>query len=316
MKDARRKLFIEIDREPKRRPYGAYIDFFVEEESIQFEFDGPTSLLATDEAIVQIHLAPDQPLGPLRENNLYRATIEGFATAGEAEAMGLSLSLSLLWSAITKDFGVRLDYHSPLPCIVYDRIHFDPHSGSSRAHLSNHFPATPSDLAELMTDVLANSTIVDRQLLLSMELYAGASLEISDRAKFLGRVSALEPLATQNRYPHSITTLIDNFRQQLQSEELSDISSADKAKFKASLDARLKQLQQESIRQALLRVVREVFSEDEEPVRAIDDAYALRSKMLHEGTTDPYLDRKTHEVERIIRRIYAARVGKPLKIGN
>ena len=86
--------------------------------------------------------------------------------------------------------------------------------------------------------------------------------------------------------------------------------------FKASLDARLKQLQQESIRQALLRVVREVFSEDEEPVRAIDDAYALRSKMLHEGTTDPYLDRKTHEVERIIRRIYPARVGKPLKIGN
>jgi len=83
-----------------------------------------------------------------------------------------------------------------------------------------------------MTDVVANSTIVDRQLLLSMELYAGASLEISDRAKFLGRVSALEPLATPNRYPHSITTLIDNFRQQLQSEELSDISSADKAKFK------------------------------------------------------------------------------------
>jgi len=93
--------------------------FFVEEESIQFEFDGPTSLLATDEAIVQIHLAPDQPLGPLRENNLYRATTEGFATAGEADAMGVK---PLIVTLVVRDYegfwcSIGLPFTSPMHCL-------------------------------------------------------------------------------------------------------------------------------------------------------------------------------------------------------
>ncbi len=111
--------------------------------------------MATDDAIVQIDLAADQPLGPLKDKKLYRANIEGFATAGEAEAMGLKLSLALLWSAITKYFGIRLHYHSPLPCIVYDRT--DSHGGfSMRGYATVSFPATAADFAELMSEVLSS----------------------------------------------------------------------------------------------------------------------------------------------------------------
>jgi hypothetical protein len=312
---SRKNIFAELDREPRRHPYGARIDFFLDEEGIQFSLDGPASLLATDDAIVRLDLAPDQPLGPLKHKKLYRANIEGFATAGEAEAMGLKLSLALLWSAITKFFGMRLEYHSPLPCIVYDRT--DSHSGmSTRGHLSSHFPATAADLAELMSEVLASSISVDRQLLLSMELFAAAGLEVSDRAKFLGLVSSLEPLASPRKYPSSVVNLMNSFRAQLRAVDLSETNGGETTGVKTSLDNRLKQLEHESIRQAILRTIREILPGDDSSLKTIDEAYALRSKMLHEGIADPYLDRKTQEVEQVLRRFYAARIGKRLRIGS
>jgi len=37
-------LFMEIDREPRRRPYGAKVDFFLG-SGIQLSLDGPASLV-------------------------------------------------------------------------------------------------------------------------------------------------------------------------------------------------------------------------------------------------------------------------------
>src|ERR1051325_1888285 len=113
---------------------------------------------------------------------------------------------------------MRLDYHSALPCTVYDRT--DARGGMSmRGYMSTHFPATASDLGELMREVMTSPIEVDRQLVLSMELYAAANLEVSDRAKFLGLVSSLEPLASQQKYADSVVSLVDGFRQQLQSAQ-------------------------------------------------------------------------------------------------
>jgi len=108
---------------------------------------------------------------------------------------------------------------------------------------------------------------------------------------------------------------MDSFREQLRDADLSDLNRDDVTKVKASLNERLKQFEKESIRQALLRTIRETLPGDS-PVKTIDEAYSLRSKMLHEGVTDPYLDRKTHEVESILRRLYAVRIGKQLRIGD
>jgi hypothetical protein len=314
MSQATRKLFSEIDSEPKRRPYGAYIDFFLNEDDIQFSLDGPASVLASDNAIVQLDVSPEQPLGPLKRFKRYRANIEGFTTACEAEMMGLKLSLALLWSAVSRKFGMRLDYHSTLPCTVYDRT--QEHGGMSmRAYLSNYFPATAADLSDLMREVLTSDVEADRQLTLSMELYAAANLEVSDRAKFLGLVSSLEPLAVQAQYGDSVRALAKSFRGQLRSVQFQDLEEVEVRNIKRSLDGRLKQLESESIRQALLRLIKELFPGDEDSVKTIDAAYALRSEMLHSGITDSYLDRKTDAIQQIIRRLYAARIGKSLRIG-
>ncbi len=132
----------------------------------------------------------------------------------------------------------------------------------------------------------------------------------------MGLVSSLEPLASQRGYPSSVVNLMDSYREQLRDADLSDLNRDDVTKVKASLNNRLRQLEQESIRQALLRTIKQVFPGDDSSVKIIDEAYSLRSKMLHEGVTDPYLDRKTHEVESILRRLYAVRIGKRLRIGD
>ena len=83
---------------------------------------------------------------------------------------------------------------------------------------------------------------------------------------------------------------------------------------KDSLEGRIRELSQESIRQAMLRIVRELLPGDKDAVEIIDNAYALRSKILHDGASDPYLGRKVSAVEDTIRRIYSARIGKTLKV--
>ncbi len=128
-------------------------------------------------------------------------------------------------------------------------------------------------------------------------------------------MSSLEPLAAQRTYPTSIGKVIDAFAEQLRSADLSDLNEQDAARVKRSLEHRLKQLQKESIRQALLRTIREAFPGDDNSAKIIDEAYSKRSRLLHEGITDPYLYRTAHEVEQILRRFYASRIGKRLRIG-
>ena len=308
----KKQTLTEMDQEPKRRPYGAKVEFLLGED-IQLSLDGPVCLLVSDDTVVQLELAPEQPLGSLSYLKKYRASIEGFATASEGETAGIKLSLALLWAAVSRPFTLRLDYHTPLPCIVYDRT---ASSGgmSMREHLSVCRRVNAGDLAELMQDVMSTSVSADRHLLMSMELFAAARLEMTERAKFVSLVSSLEPLAAPADYPRSITNLVQNYLKQLQAASIPELSEEDTSGIKKSLNGRLRELEHESIRQALLRTVRELLPFDSNALKVIDEAYALRSTMLHEGVTDPYLDRRTHVVEGIIRKMFAARIGKPLKI--
>jgi len=109
--------------------------------------------------------------------------------------------------------------------------------------------------------------------------------------------------------------MIAAFAEQLNLTDLSDLNAQDATRVKSWLEHRLKQLQRESIRQALLRTIREEFPGDDSSVKIIDEAYSQRSKMLHEGITDPYLYRTAHEVQQILRRFYASRIGKRLRVG-
>ncbi|MDH4232896.1 MAG: hypothetical protein OEW04_12820 [Nitrospirota bacterium] len=306
------KILKEIQDEPRRRPYAARVDFLLGED-VEFNIEHPVSLLSTPSAIVKMGPSPDKPSGPFQQLKKIRIEIEGYAEASEAETAGLNLATALLWAAVSKRFAMRLDYHTPLPCTVYDRT--ASRGGMMiRAHGRCYWPLSVHDFAELLEeDILKNQTPVDRQLLLSMELFAATRLEISERTRFISLVSSLEPLAIPFSYPLSIRNLIDTFRKQVKEAEFPELSDNACSRLKDSLDRRLRDLQQDSIRQAILRLVRELLPGDNNAVKIIDDAYSLRSSILHEGASDPYLDRKVIYVEDTIRKIYASRIGKKLR---
>jgi hypothetical protein len=78
---------------------------------------------------------------------------------------------------------------------------------------------------------------------------------------------------------------------------------------KNSLAGRLCQLREESIRQALLRLVRETIPTNSDAPRVIDNAYALRSEIIHNGMPadlDADLEAEGRAVAAVIRDIYAS----------
>lgn len=85
--------------------------------------------------------------------------------------------------------------------------------------------------------------------------------------------------------------------------------------LRASLEGRLNQLRQESIRQALKRLALEALPSQPEAPAAVDEAYALRSQLIHSGVPadlDIDLERESRAISAIIRDIYAHLLNRSL----
>ncbi|MBD2538175.1 HEPN domain-containing protein [Coleofasciculus sp. FACHB-SPT36] len=294
-----------ISDSPNRRPYGAKVGIVLGETD-ESGFDGEASLLLNDkESIVRI-----VPLKEEKDESQFRGRrktakkldvyVEGFATAGEAEQKGLKLSLALLWAAISRKHPLLLDYHTPLPCMVFDRTQQGRGGSGFMMSVSFRVVMSSSSMVERINEIFSADLEVDRQLLVSMELFASARLETTERSRFVGLVSSLEPLAKRNRYPNpELQDLIGSFV-----EQLSNTASIPD-NIRASVQGRIRELERESISQAIKRLVKEHLPENPDAVSMIDEAYNIRSKILHEGASDADLDRKSQEIEDIIRQIYS-----------
>jgi len=223
--------------------------------------------------------------------------VEGFATAGEAEQKGLKLSLALLWAAVSRKHPLRLDYHTPRPCMVYDRTK---ESGSGcMATASATVVMNSSRMVELVNQIFSANIDVDEKLLVSMELFASARLETTERARFVGLVSSLEPLAQQEAYENAeLKELVKSFVDQLKTTSIPE-------DIKSSLRGRINGLKQESVSRAIRRLVKEHFPENQDAVSTVEEAYNIRSKILHDGAFDADLEQKSNEIEDIIRQIYS-----------
>ena len=133
---------------------------------------------------------------------------------------------------------------------------------------------------------------------MAIELFASSRLETTERAKFVGMIASLEPLASQERYVSpELDSLLSVFKTQLQSSGLP-------SELKKAVECRLNDLRQESVSKAIKRLVREVIPDDSSVVKAIDEAYKIRSLILHNGSTDDDLELKGREVEKVIRRLF------------
>jgi hypothetical protein len=282
----------------EKRPYGAKLIFQVLDKGFLGNLEHVTIFL-DDGAFVT--LAPERQ--PSWEGGRrFSLTLEGFPTASQAEEHGRRLVQGLLWTSISLNFGVRLNYHTHEPTTVYDRLRSPGFSMFGEGTTS--FP--PGWVIDRLQAAYMLPKSVDRTLLLSMEIYCASRLEASDRAIFLSTVSALEPLANAERLGFEVDAFIDECLAQL------DKKDEIQREYRQSLHGRLNELRKESIRQALKRVIRAKLPNDASAQGIIDYAYNLRSQLIHRGIPDDLdidFSVETRKVSSILRQLYAKELG-------
>jgi hypothetical protein len=290
-----------IVSQPAKRPYGAILRVHVQTAAAFGKVEEVGIPLATGAFIT---LAP-VATAPGEGGRKYSLTLEGFATAAAAEAAGRRMVQAVLWMAISTDSPLRLEYQSYDPFSVFERTRSIGISASAYCEVCR----APSRIFGEIQDAYTGIREPDPMLLLSMEIFAGARLEASDRARFLAIVSALEPLAGELPLGDEVGQFVDRCLEGL--KEVSGLAGD----VQRSLRGRVNQLRTESVRQALRRTICEILPNRPEAVAMVDSAYALRSEIIHTGRPadlDVDLERESRRVADLIREIYAIRIGRKL----
>ena len=291
-----------------RRPYGAKLSVLLD-DSTRMMLHGEACLLTDTDYIVKVRPIKSQSTDESDTASGFRALeifVEGFATAGEAEKKGLEVAFGILWGAISESYSVRLQYQTPLPCVVYDRTR----QGSGVFVTLSGTLILGNPLASIATAIdegLSSKARGDEKLLLAMELFASARQESTERSRFISLVSSLEPLAEQQDYTAEVSAAIGQFKDQIKDLKLPP-------HIEASLLGRTEGLSTESVSSAIRRLVKETLPDDSEALQIIEDAYNLRSRILHDGTTDADLNQKSREAEAVVRRVIASTAALSLRI--
>lgn len=281
--------------QPNKRPYGARVRIHVQTSGALGYAEQVCVPLPTG---AFLSFEPTRT-APWEGGKKFIVTLEGFPTAASAEAAGRRLVQTLLWAAISTDSSLRLEYLTYEPASVFER------NRSNGATLEGFCEVgrLPAVVLGELHDAYAHLPEPDEKLLLSMEIFCAAGLESSQRAVFLALVSALEPLAREAFLGDQVTAFVNDCIAQLRTS--TTVPSA----LKASLEGRLQQLRSESIRQALRRLALETLPSQPDAAQAIDEAYALRSQIIHNGVPadlDVDLESESREVSTIIRAMYAS----------
>lgn len=251
-----------------------------------------------------LSIAPTRT-APWEGGKKYIVTLEAFPTAASAEASGRRLVQALLWMAISADAPLRLEYLSYEPAAVFERNR----STGAACEAYGEVGYAPNVVLGELQDAYALLRDPNEKLLLSMEIFCAARLESSQRAVFLALVSALEPLAQEAPLGEEVNQFVADCITLLKT------STPIPQELRASLEGRLGQLRQESIRQALKRLTRETLPDQPEAPSTVDDAYDLRSQLIHSGVPadlDVDLERESRTIAAIIRDIYANLLDRPL----
>ncbi len=243
------KMIVESIR---RRPYGAKLSVLLD-DSTRMMLHGEACLLTDTDYIVKVR--PTKLRGTDESSasgfQAWEIFVEGFATAGEAEKKGLEVAFGILWGAVSENYSVRLQYQTPLPCVVYDRTR-------QRSGISVELSATVilgkplASIATAIDEGLSSKEKGNEKLLLAMELFASARQESTERSRFIGLVSSLEPLAEQERYNTDVSAAIEEFKGQIKALQLPP-------HIETSLMGRTDTLTTESVSSAIRRLVREAL---------------------------------------------------------
>ncbi len=290
--------------QPSKRPYGAQLRVHAQTGEVLGRLEESCVLLSTGTLLT----ATPRRKAPWEGGETFNLRLEGFATAAAAEAGGRRLVQSLLWMAVSLDSPLRLDYQSYEPCAVFERGRSD--GARMEAFVTRSLSA--EFVIEEVHAAYAKFADPNSNVMLSMEIFAGARLEASERARFLAVVSAFEPLGQDEQ---SLGPEVDQFvagcLERLREE------SAISEPGRASLEGRLQSLRRESVRQALRRVVRQALPQRKDTLILFDEAYSLRSQIVHAGRPDNLdvdLEHEGRRVAQLLRQIYASLLGGKLRV--
>ena len=290
-----------ITRRYPKRPYGSKVTFQILHSHSIGELENVTVLLDSGAiATIQPARSPSWEGG-----RRFLIQLEGFPTAAVAETEGLRLAQALLLSAISLNLGLKLLYHGHEPALVYERFRSEGATAWGEGTVGWPASTVLTELADTFS-----CDLLDRRLILSMELYCAALLESNERTRFVTAVSALEPLAQQQSLGLAVSAFVDNALALFNSA--TDIDP----RFRASLCGRVKELRRESVRQAIFRLADSWFPDFTEIREQIDRAYSLRSELLHEGTfkdLDIDLVSETNKIATVLRALYELASNRPLR---
>jgi hypothetical protein len=268
--DDERRIILSGD---ERRKYSVRLRFEVERSSFMGEINQVVMLLDNGKnATLGRSKAGSQ--GEIK--SLYFLDIDGFSSATEAERYGMVAAQSLLISAVSLNFGLRLIYDSHEPPAVIDKTMSRKGGTYFEIEVESYNGWTGEAITAELIKTISHS-LRDRRMLLALELYASSLVEQNTRSKFLLTVSAFEPLAQQE----DLGPEVRSFVTRLCSELDADLSIP--GNLRSSLRGRIQRLQEESVRQALKRLCAKWFPDDPNAKKTIDYVYGLRSDILHEG---------------------------------
>lgn len=298
--DPRRERSI-IRGQPQKRPYGVHVRIQTQSSAA---LGGVEAVGVAFETGPFLHIAPTRT-APHEGGKMFLVTLEGFATAAAAEVAGRRLVQALLWMAVSTDVALRLNYASHEPAVVFERNRspgFEMHAFAELVH-------SPANVFRELHDAYSELAQPSEKLLLSMEIFSAARLEKSPRAIFLALVSALEPLAAQRPLSEDVKRLTDKWLADL------DYQVSLPVDVRSSLKGRIHQLARESVSQAIRRLIRETLPDNPCAVKAIENAYSLRSQIVHEGAPsdlDTDIEGEADAVSIIMRQIYSKLLNRKL----
>jgi hypothetical protein len=258
--------------------------------------------------IVKEHTSPREDANSVKR---VTAHLEAFPSASAAERAGTIFAASILWVAASNRVSIAFEGRTgDFPFSIRDRNRSE--GVSARGELRGYYTMTPSEPASIAEAAYRHVKDVPPHVLTSLEFFASARMESTERARFIALIIALEALSVQRDYAEALPklpALLDKLATRVEGAALLRGEQYDS--IRASLSSRLKQLRFESVRQAIVRTVK-VHIKDKPTIKFVDEAYGVRSKILHEGLREPELHEMTHRLEGIMRDIYSSLLGLPL----
>jgi hypothetical protein len=231
--------------------------------------------------------------------------VAGFDRESEARDAGRRWTTALLWASIS--LRVPTSVLSGSEGKIVDRRKGDVHGTG----LVTNKTEPHSWAKEALAYWSRPNELNDDRLRLALELFCAAQLERSARAKLVAMMSAIEPLIDRKAYPEGIVAKYNSFVEGIIAS-LRDGTIEESVRD--SISGRARDLRQESISAALKRTVAQILPGDSDSLRAIEDAYDARSKLVHRGEYTGDIESLIASSETAIRRICAHFLSLPLAV--